>query len=1310
MHNTSDILIYIVYIALILAPSVPFLLINPVKKDRWLYAKSGWGIFWYYLWISASILFAIWGVVEISGIANNEIYTPHEPPKSYNKLWEVVCQFADPGNIYHSTGGGRFFAIISAFAGIVCLSGLFLSSLVNLITHKTQKWKQGLVKYGCRFNKYVVIIGVNEQTASIVRQALKRDGVKYALIQTKKDVERTRIELELKIDDDLEDRVVFYSGERTSAEDIAKLKLEKAVEIYILGEDAQFEGEKDHDAFNVNCLEHISAYLKDHKLKNRDWNKRIRVHVNFEYQSTFTAFKATHLYQKLDRDIEFVPFNVHDIWAKKILVDNFAIIPAGKKGEFRVQRYNPIDTYRENDKLHGITRNCEKVVHLVVIGMNQMGTALATQAALLCHFPNFTDKQKRRTVITFIDDHAKEEAEYYTGRFATLFKLCRHRIVMMDSKHKTLDESGNGHLCYNLDDPFYDPMAQTDSNGNHMYNHLLSAKDTPGESFLDIDWEFIQGNVASSEIQDYISKIARDPDKTTTIAICINSSQQSIATAMYLSEEVYSNANQVLVYQQNCFDLIDDIANGDVEWKRYPNLHPFGMIEASYTENMFDNLLAKLINKRYEGAIVEDESLLKEIDKSWELLGIVQKLANINLADSIHLKYRSMGIDNPYNYETIPAVSEEMANSEHLRWVTERLMMGFRALTETEQEDIAKPGKDHNKLKQSKKRHISKHRAHLDICSTARLSDVDPEVVYGKNDKKLIESLPKIIKLGEWASVLRLHDDRYINSQHVRYLRYFLTNNTYSEMHFSFIKGIGGNKKIRNRTNHSFWMAEFPVTQAQWKKIMGSKKRPSNVNSRSFLHDDMPVVNVSKQEIDDFLDILRKRTGLHFDLPSKKEWMHAAHTTLEKTDGEYEKVISDPTTKKIRKRPKKVTSLARGQQSATGLRHIIGNVWQWTREEDEHHRFVFCGGSWRFTSMETDLKKDYWHKSWEREMKSDDLGFRLIWKFDVECFGKRKLTEMMIPEKNAAVNRNIRIKNIGEWFENGKDTKNNKKRNRMVAVEPGRFVMGANEVLDPSADKNERPRHIVEIPNKYYICDIPVTQGLWNLVMGVEKNPTTNRFGNDIPQTDVSWEDVKKFIEILNKYKRHLLPYLPKDARDMVFRLPTEAEWEYAAKGGHKSWEEYLKSPMRMTTPKEPNEKGEEVNCRHQVYDVNYPLYSGSEKADNVAWFKQSVIMDAGLKDPNSLGLYDMSGNVWEWCWDYYVCDMYANGNQSNPIAKDNTYAAHVFRGGSWKSVEWDCRCTRADYWIASHKSNDLGFRLVLGKPLDLKNCNNDIS
>lgn len=1358
-----------------------FLWRNPIKRDRWLHAHSGFGLLWLSILIILWLLSTIWLVVECMNITPKELYcetevlvqtktadptvesevSPQTPgaqglheiqgqltqnpegpgqkdieqkgaeqkddaekevakrtdDESLLALWNIVSQFLDPGNIHQARGfQGKLLSLICALLGVLCLSGLLISSLVNVISHRTLKWRKGLVTYGARFahltsfNKYVVIIGINEQTASLVRQSLRREGVKFVLIQTRRDVEKARLDLELKMDDELEDKIVFYSGERTSAEDIGKLRLEKAVEIFILGESADFENEKDHDSFNVNCLEHISNYFKEYKHWNRTWNKRVRVHVDFEYQSTFTAFKATHLYQKLDKDIEFVPFNVHETWAKKIFVDNFAIIPAGKNGGLKVQRYNPIDTYTEDGVRHGITKDCSKRVHLVILGMNQMGTALATQAALLCHFPNFTEKDKRRTTITFIDDHAKVEADYYIGRFSTLFQLSRHRIVICDGRSRPSEYSLGQRVGYGFDTPFFDPMSQTDEDGNGLYSHLLGDGDVKNETFLDVEWEFIQGNIASADIQNYIKEIAEDKEKTMTVAICFNNSQQSIASAMYLPEVIYKKANQVLVYQQNCFDLVDDIANGDVEWKRYPNLFPFGMIEGSYTENQFDNNIAKLLNLLYhKGTLPKDETLLKESDKAWEQMGIVQKLANINLADAIAMKYRSMGINNPYASVQLPSDLGAMAHSEHLRWVTERLMVGFRCLDKKEQEEfLNKPKRFNGEQKQRKRRFVNQLRAHVDICSNSRVKDVDNDAASRDMDRRMITNMPEILKMAEWASVLRLSDKRYRNSQHVGLLRFFLTESLFKRMPANFARL---SFHFIDKPYDAFWMAEFPVTQAQWKRVMGTNMAMAE-KIRTFMNGDMPVVNVSKQDVDDFLDILRKRTGLHFTLPSKDEWYYAAKKTVNSTKGgpeaygAYSSMSSPLSIFGIKaNRPVSVHRMFMSQRSGTGLRHILGNVWEWTRDKNEYDSFEFCGGSWRFTKLETELDQDYWHNAWEKEMKSDDLGFRLIWKFDVEGYGRNPLGKMLKPVKAPPVDTAALV---SRWFHEGKNVRDDKTRNRMLLVKAGRFVMGANEEQDKEADKNERPRHIVEISHDYYVCEIPVTQYLWNLVMSDRKNPTRNRINDFLPQTDVTWDDAQLFIKRLNMMRDRLSIGLD-GIEEMVFRLPTEAEWEYAAKGGHKKAYKY--EAAQMTVPKMVDVNNVEVECDYKVKNIEYFLYAGSNDASEVAWFGESVIRDAGLKKPNDLGLYDMSGNIWEWCHDFYKWDMYDwSKNAIDPLAPQEGYIAHVFRGGSWRSTRWDCRCTRANFWIASHKSNDLGFRLVLGRPININECNKPLT
>jgi len=372
-------------------------LTHPVERDQFLFAKTGSGLFFYSVVLTLFVLLCIavlsgflkalyYLVVLFVGNENFSIYTFdqewEDTSTDPNFLWAIICQFLDPGNVVNAHGfGGSFIALLCAVAGIVCLSGFFVTSMVNMISRMTDQWKNGLLHYDWHFDKYVVIIGVNKQTAAIVKRSLKRDDVDYVLIQTRQNVDKMRNRLDLDLDKVDEEKIVFYYAERISNEDIEQLRLEKAVEVYILGEDMQFENEEDHDAFNIECLEHVSKYMEDERVKAYRHNvfgdnSRLTCHVDFEYQSTFTAFKATHIYQRLDKVVEFLPFNVHEIWAKKVLVDNFAVVPSGKKGEVTVQRYNPLDG-------EGITPDSNKTVRLIVMGMNQMGTAFGMQAALL---------------------------------------------------------------------------------------------------------------------------------------------------------------------------------------------------------------------------------------------------------------------------------------------------------------------------------------------------------------------------------------------------------------------------------------------------------------------------------------------------------------------------------------------------------------------------------------------------------------------------------------------------------------------------------------------------------------------------------------------------------------------------------------------------------------------------------------------------------------------------------------------------------------------------------------------------------------
>ena len=214
----------------------------------------------------------------------------------------------------------------------------------------------------------------------------------------------------------------------------------------------------------------------------------------------------------------------------------------------------------------------------------------------------------------------------------------------------------------------------------------------------------------------------------------------------------------------------------------------------------------------------------------------------------------------------------------------------------------------------------------------------------------------------------------------------------------------------------------------------------------------------------------------------------------------------------------------------------------------------------------------------------------------------------------------------------------------MKLVEGGTFQMGSN---DSDAESDEKPVHDVTL-SSYYIGETEVTQALWKAVMG--NNPSYFK-GDNLPVEQVSWNDCQEIIHKLNQ----------KTGKN--FRLPTEAEWEYAARGGKKS-------------------KGYK--------------YSGSDNIGSVAWYTDnsgSKTHPVKGKSPNELGLYDMSGNVYEWCSDWY--GNYSSGSQTNPqgpLSGSN----RVLRGGCWNNSARRCRVSYRYYLDSYITFNYFGFRLAL--------------
>lgn len=219
----------------------------------------------------------------------------------------------------------------------------------------------------------------------------------------------------------------------------------------------------------------------------------------------------------------------------------------------------------------------------------------------------------------------------------------------------------------------------------------------------------------------------------------------------------------------------------------------------------------------------------------------------------------------------------------------------------------------------------------------------------------------------------------------------------------------------------------------------------------------------------------------------------------------------------------------------------------------------------------------------------------------------------------------------------------------LVFVQGGAFEMGLPDTSGIEGSDIEKPLHKVTVKS-FYMLKTPVTQALWYAVM--DSNPSHHTGCYTCPVENVSWYDAQVFISRLNAlYHAH-------------YRLPTEAEYEYAARGGNKSLH----------------------------FD-----YSGSNNENDVAWYTDNSgghSHPVGEKKPNELGLVDMSGNIWEWCADWYAMYYYKQSPPDNPQGPV-TGNKKVVRGGTWNSLDEGCLVTTRGALMPGAKDMFTGFRIV---------------
>lgn len=716
-----------------------------LAEGKWYQVLTIFGICLLATIVIGLLLIAVYGQICLQSLSNIEFDSPYHPSNVFDAAYYLL--FNNGGqNLY---GGWHIGGLAITTVGIILIA-LLTSAFTSWFERRAQRFIDGESRY--RLKDHIVVFGASDFLYSIISEKTRKDRKdnnpsQVFLIVTTQNVAAVRREVLSFLDKGLDrNNFVFYFGDRTSSEDISTLSLENAREVFVIGDRKESDDiESYRDSNNMDCVEIIGQFLKKHDSVPQTKKCRpLPCHVMFEYQTTFSAFQFCEIPSDIKDHLVFLPFNYYDLWARKVLVT----------GSFGESQCDFLDTIVDNSgKKSYISAQSEETVHFIILGMTKMGVAMALQAAHICHFPNFisdgsvaTDKRKR-TRITLIDSDADIESNYFKGRFPCLMDSTRTR--------------------------FLDFSQQVDYNAWTRNKDIRWTGDEQG--WYDVEWEFIKGRIESDPVQNYLKTAAAEKNHIVTIAVCLPKSHQSIASAMYLPSSVYTDCLQILAFQRMSGTIINRLAKTEVkpgESARYKNIIPFGMVSDGYDSSLDNDMRAMLVSYIYDSyselrpvikKIADSESLdapsknqmlAEQLYRAfpyyrdkWAKKFVTDKLSSTFNANSIGTKLRGIGYTEHNCPKTFtPEQLEELIRVEHNRWNIEKMLTGYRSLSDSEMADM-----EH--LRQSDPKHWKAARdklkswpgrAHIDICSIEELKRRENQDVIDF-DKHLSEAIPFIL-------------------------------------------------------------------------------------------------------------------------------------------------------------------------------------------------------------------------------------------------------------------------------------------------------------------------------------------------------------------------------------------------------------------------------------------------------------------------------------------------------------------------------------------------------------------------------------
>ena len=637
-----------------------------------------------------------------------------------------------------------FVSGLTFVAGILLFTGAFVSILTNVISRRVDNHLNGLIPY--LKSGHYIIMGYDDMVPSIISDIFLKDSKTYVLLLTAVNAQIIREKLRKFFPNEQIKRIIINYGLRTSKEFYSDIHLEDSKQIFIVG----LRSLPAHDAMNVECIDSICSYLEDGKKRKREktTKRQTQEHVYshnlkritcvFEDIDTYAAFKTTEIFMRVkDLNIELIPYNFYMGWAKRVFI--------AKEYQGRRQETYAYPSIYGN----GIAPNENKYVHLVFVGTTNFSVAFAMEAAHLLHFPNFDETTKRlKTRITFIEKNAEAEMAEFVTR--------------------------NRHF-FDVQSYYYRDLTSIEY-GDEVLRHDLLSKDIGEHDFLDVEFEFVKGDIFSRQVQDVVGEWAKDNGQYLSVFLAMADQRENFMMGMNMPDEVYDNEIPVFIKQDRSDNLVTNLRKTDVNSVhnhcfvedgrvksagrkgRYANIYPFGMCDMAYymDENAIET--AKLINFLYskaENNRFKDEKEMSAIladrdpnegtpDSKWGELSVREKWSNMYNAYNIPCKMaclRAMrGLEpGDISHDLDPLTEREiqvLAATEHNRWNVEKLLMGYRK---------AKPEEDKYEQEKLSSQEVKENKKFLFIHHDIRPYD-DLDGVK-QLDYEFVKYIPWILKM-----------------------------------------------------------------------------------------------------------------------------------------------------------------------------------------------------------------------------------------------------------------------------------------------------------------------------------------------------------------------------------------------------------------------------------------------------------------------------------------------------------------------------------------------------------------------------------